>query len=88
MEAGVDSLGATELSSRLRTVAGVGLSPTLVFEQPTPRGVAALILEDDVALADNISAVISSALEEVPADFDLLYAGYRLPNKGGNNSRC
>ena len=32
MEAGVDSLAATELSSRLRTLTGVALSPTIVFE--------------------------------------------------------
>ena len=37
MDAGVDSLAATELSSRLRSLTGVALSPTLVFEQPTPR---------------------------------------------------
>ena len=45
MEAGVDSLAATELSSRLRSLTGVALSPTIVFEQPTPRAVAALLLE-------------------------------------------
>ena len=45
MEAGVDSLAATELSSRLRSLTGVALSPTLVFEQPTPRAVAAHLLE-------------------------------------------
>ena len=45
MEAGVDSLAATELSSRLRSLTGVALSPTLVFEQPTARAVAAHLLE-------------------------------------------
>ena len=45
MEAGVDSLAATELSSRLRSLTGVALSPTLVFEQPTPRAIAAHLLE-------------------------------------------
>ena len=45
MEAGVDSLAATELSSRLKTLSGVVLSPTIVFEQPTPRAVAAHLLE-------------------------------------------
>ena len=45
MEAGVDSLAATELSSRLRSLTGVALSPTIVFEQPTPRAVAAHLLE-------------------------------------------
>ena len=45
MEAGVDSLAATELSSRLRSLTGVALSPTIVFEQPTPRAIAAHLLE-------------------------------------------
>ena len=45
MEAGVDSLAATELSSRLRTLAGVALSPTIVFEHPTPRAVATHLLD-------------------------------------------
>jgi 3-oxoacyl-(acyl-carrier-protein) synthase/acyl carrier protein len=44
MEAGVDSLAATELASRLRALIGVALSPTLVFEQPTPRAIAAHVL--------------------------------------------
>eukprot|EP00966_Prymnesium_polylepis_P190851 4423055-Prymnesium_polylepis.1 len=45
MEAGVDSLAATELSSRLRALTGVALSPTIVFEQPSPRAVASHLLE-------------------------------------------
>ena len=49
MEAGVDSLSATELSSRLRALTGVPLSPTIVFEQPTPRAVAEHLLEQAVS---------------------------------------
>merc|ERR1712185_61591 len=47
MEAGVDSLAATELANRLRSALGEGvsLSPTLVFEQPTPRAIAAHAVE-------------------------------------------
>ena len=45
MEAGVDSLAATELSSRLSALTGVAFSPTLVFEQPTPGAIASHILE-------------------------------------------
>ena len=44
MQAGIDSLATTELSSRLRALAGVALSPTLVFEHPTPRSVAAYLI--------------------------------------------
>ena len=45
MEAGVDSLAATELSNRLRVVTEMPLSPTLMFEHPTPRAIAAHLLE-------------------------------------------
>ena len=46
MEAGVDSLAATELSGRLRdTFQGVELSSTVFFDQPTSRAVAAYLLE-------------------------------------------
>ena len=37
MEAGVDSLAVTELSSSLRAVTEVALSPTVLIEQPTAR---------------------------------------------------
>ena len=44
MEVGIDSLAATEFSSRLRTLTGIALSPTLMFEHPTPRAVAAHLI--------------------------------------------
>ena len=61
MEAGVDSLAATELSSRLRSVTGVALSPTLVFEQPTPRIISSHLLGQ---LAREASAVDSPSSGE------------------------
>ena len=45
MEAGVDSLAATELSSRLRALTGMQLSPTIVFEQPTARALRPHLVE-------------------------------------------
>jgi amino acid adenylation domain-containing protein len=45
MEVGIDSLAATELASRLRALAGVPLSATLIFEHPTARAVAAHVLD-------------------------------------------
>ena len=45
MEAGVDSLAATELSSSLRATTEVALSTTLLFEQPTARAIATHIVE-------------------------------------------
>ena len=45
MVGGFDSLAATELTSRLRALAGVPLSATLIFEHPTARAVAAHVLD-------------------------------------------
>ena len=50
MEAGVDSLAATELSSRLQLLVGMPLSSTLIFEQPTTRAVAVHLLEKVVGV--------------------------------------
>ena len=46
MEAGIDSLAATELANQLREATGLTLSSTLVFEHPTPRAIAAHVLEE------------------------------------------
>ena len=46
MEAGIDSLAATELANQLREATGLVLSGTLVFECPTPRAIAAHVLEE------------------------------------------
>ena len=45
MEAGIDSLGATEFSSKLQNLAGIEISPTLLFEQPTLRVLATHLVE-------------------------------------------
>jgi len=63
MEAGVDSLAATELSSRLRMLTGMVLSPTLVFEQPTPRAIASHLLKHvSPAALPSAAADICSAM--------------------------
>ena len=46
MEAGIDSLAATELANQLREATGLVLSGTLVFECPTPRAIAVHVLEE------------------------------------------
>jgi hypothetical protein len=41
----VDSLGATELASRLRALTSMAISPTASLEYPTARGLAAHLFE-------------------------------------------
>ena len=62
MEAGVDSLAATELSSRLRSLTGVPLSPTIVFEQPTPRAVSSHLLEQVTGVDGGTTAVAAAMI--------------------------
>ena len=45
MEAGIDSLAATELSARLRALTGASVASTLIFEHPTARAITAHIAE-------------------------------------------
>ena len=45
MDAGLDSLGATELSRRLTAELGVRVSPTLLFSYPSVREITAHLQE-------------------------------------------
>ena len=66
MHAGVTSIAAVRLASRLRTLANVALSPTLVFDHPTPRAVAAYLTQaaepHDVVTADAVLRIIEVEL--------------------------
>ena len=78
MEAGVDSLAATELSSRLREATGLALSPTLVFEQPTPRAIAEHVNSALSTLRDPYFESPEAAPESLSSD-SALFLGSRMP---------
>ena len=45
MDAGIDSLAATELAGRLRDLSGVEITGTAMFDHPTPRALASHMVE-------------------------------------------
>eukprot|EP00966_Prymnesium_polylepis_P009496 219099-Prymnesium_polylepis.1 len=47
MEAGIDSLAATELAAQLQGLTSNPLSPTLIFEHPTPRSIVAHLMKHE-----------------------------------------
>ncbi|MFC7994230.1 SDR family NAD(P)-dependent oxidoreductase [Streptomyces pilosus] len=74
-EMGFDSLAAVQMRNRLTAATGLGLPATLVFDHPTPRDVAAHVLERLApAEADGAALVLSeldrldTVLAENPVD--------------------
>ena len=85
MEAGVDSLAATELSSRLRSVTGVSLSPTLIFEYPSSRAVAMHLIEQ-IAAAEGVVAAAPATVVRMDEGLQLGVLGLVGRWAGGVNS--
>ena len=66
MEAGLDSNGSTELTSRLSILIGMEVSPTLVFEQPTARAIAVHLLEkwpQEQQMSTPVPATVGASVE-------------------------
>ena len=73
MEAGVDSLAATELATRLRNLSGVALSPTLMFEQPSPRAIASHLVDQLAEAGQLVTPVARAGASPTPQQLPSVY---------------
>ncbi|HEY2334048.1 MAG TPA: SDR family NAD(P)-dependent oxidoreductase, partial [Solirubrobacterales bacterium] len=63
-ELGFDSLAAVELRNRLNASTGLQLSPTVVFDYPSPRALAAHLLDEATAGGSAKVSVMARATDE------------------------
>ena len=68
IEAGVDSLASTELAMQLRQVCGISLPSALVFEQPTPSALAAVVVDSVLAVHKHEASAPAGVLDTSTAN--------------------
>jgi mycoketide-CoA synthase len=82
-ELGFDSLTAVEMRNRLKTATGLALSPTLIFDYPTPNGLAGYIRTELAGLPQEINhAPVVGATGDDP----IAIVGMSCRYPGGVNS--
>ena len=80
---GFDSLTAVEMRNRLKTATGLALSPTLIFDYPTPNGLAGYIRSELAGVPQEITpATVVRALGDDP----IVIVGMSCRYPGGVNS--
>ena len=82
-ELGFDSLTAVEMRNRLKTATGLALSPTLIFDYPTPNGLASYMRTELAGVPQEIKhAPVVRAADDDP----IVIVGMSCRYPGGVNS--
>ena len=82
-ELGFDSLTAVEMRNRLKTATGLALSPTLIFDYPTPNGLAGYIRTE---LAGVPQEIRHAPVVRATGDDPIAIVGMSCRYPGGVNS--
>ena len=82
-ELGFDSLTAVEMRNRLKAATGLALSPTLIFDYPTPNGLATYIRSELAGVPQEIKQV---AAVRAATDEPIAIVGMACRFPGGVNS--
>ncbi|WAC93722.1 type I polyketide synthase [Mycobacterium sp. Aquia_213] len=80
---GFDSLTAVEMRNRLKTATGLALSPTLIFDYPTPNGLAGYIRKE---LAGVPQEITHAPVAAVTGDDPIVIVGMSCRYPGGVTS--
>ncbi|GKU37270.1 type I polyketide synthase [Mycobacterium montefiorense] len=80
---GFDSLTAVEMRNRLKIATGLALSPTLIFDYPTPSGLASYICNE---LAGVPQEIAQTAVVRVTGDDPIVIVGMSCRYPGGVTS--
>jgi mycoketide-CoA synthase len=80
---GFDSLTAVEMRNRLKTATGLALSPTLIFDYPTPNGLAGYIRHE---LAGVPQEIAHTPVVQATGDDPIVIVGMSCRYPGGVNS--
>ncbi|BAX93073.1 type I polyketide synthase [Mycobacterium shigaense] len=82
-ELGFDSLTAVEMRNRLKTATGLALSPTLIFDYPTPNGLASYLRTELAGVPQEVKA--ANAVRAT-GDDPIVIVGMSCRYPGGVNS--